>query len=92
VDHQIEPHEPRFARHRPRTCGDILNGFNAYFGTYQIDESSESVIHRVEGSLLPSWVGAELRRRYEFSGNDRLILSAISSETVNRLVWQREMS
>jgi hypothetical protein len=48
------------------------------------------VIHHVEGSLIPSWVGVDLRRRYEFSG-DRLLLTAESEHSLASLVWQRDV-
>lgn len=70
---------------------DILTGFNAYFGTYEIEEASDTVIHHVQGSLIPSWVGADLRRKYEFSETNRLVLSAISSASTNRLMWERDV-
>jgi hypothetical protein len=69
---------------------DMLTGFNAYFGTFDIDESSQSVIHHVQGALIPSWVGTDLRRTYEFAGSNRLILTAATDQHFSRLVWQRD--
>src|SRR6516165_3853553 len=37
-------------------------GYVAYFGTYTIDEASHSVIHHVEGSLGPSYIGTDQKR------------------------------
>jgi hypothetical protein len=68
---------------------EALTGFTAYFGTYDIDESSRTVIHHVQASIYPSWVGTDLKRTYEFSGN-RLTLTAVSGQGVMRLVWKRE--
>src|SRR5205085_10633501 len=36
---------------------DILTGFTSYFGTFEIDESSRTVIHSGPAPLIPSWVG-----------------------------------
>ena len=69
---------------------EVLTGFVSYFGTFDIDESSRTVIHHVQACLIPSWVGADLRRSYAFAGYDRLILTASLEQSVNRLVWQRE--
>jgi hypothetical protein len=60
----------------PDDMRDILSGFIAYFGTFDIDVSSPTVIHHVEACLIPSWVGTDLHRTYEFSGGNRLILTA----------------
>jgi hypothetical protein len=68
----------------------ILSGFIAYFGTFDIDEPARTVIHHVEACLIPSWVGTDLRRTYEFAGGNQLTLTAPSERVVTRLVWQRD--
>jgi len=74
----------------PDDMRDILTGFSSYFGTFEIDESSRTVIHHVQAHLLPSWVGTDLRRNYEFTSINRLILTAPSDQGTTRLVWQRD--
>ena len=69
---------------------EMLTGFNAYFGTFDVDEVSRTVIHHVQSALIPSWVGSDQRRKYEFSRADELILLNTASEAVYRLVWRRE--
>ena len=73
----------------PEDMREILTGFTAYFGTFDIDEPSRTVIHHVQAHLIPSWVGTDLRRTYEFSKGNQLILTAAFDESTNRLVWQR---
>jgi hypothetical protein len=67
---------------------EALNGFIAYFGTFDVDESTHTVIHHVQACLVPSWVGADLKRAYRFDGN-RLVLTAVTTSVVE-LVWERE--
>jgi hypothetical protein len=66
-------------------------GYIAYCGSYRVDEAGE-VIHQVEASLYPGWVGSEQRRGYAFAGI-RLTLSAKlrrkGREIVGKLVWER---
>jgi hypothetical protein len=69
---------------------EMLTGFNAYFGTFDIDEPSRTVIHHVQSALIPSWVGNDQRRKYEFSGRDQLIILNTASQADYRLVWHRE--
>ena len=69
---------------------EMLTGFNAYFGTFDIDEPSKTVIHHLQSALIPSWVGSDQRRQYEFSGRDELIILNTASQEAYRLVWQRE--
>jgi len=69
---------------------EMLTGFNAYFGTFEVDEPNRTVIHHLQSALIPSWVGSGQRRKYEFSGRDQLILLNVASHAAYRLVWQRE--
>lgn len=69
---------------------EVLTGYIAYFGTFSIDESTKTIVHHVDASLIPTWVGSEQRRAYSFSGRNRLTLKAIREQSVNTLVWQRE--
>lgn len=62
-----------------------VGGFTAFFGTYEIDETCQRIVHHVEGHLLPNSVGKELPRVYEFSG-DRLILKPSANR---RVIWER---
>ena len=68
---------------------EAVSGFAAYFGTFDVDEAARTVIHHVQGGLIPGRVGTDLRRTYEFAGN-RLILTAAGQDAVLRLVWERE--
>jgi hypothetical protein len=67
-------------------------GYIAYFGTYEVAADGQSVIHHVDGSLNPAWVGGDQARRMRFDG-ERLILSADvrkNGETVTHtLTWER---
>jgi hypothetical protein len=69
---------------------DAVNGFMAYYGTFDVDETRHIVIHHVQAGLIPSWVGTDLERTYRFESN-RLILSATSKDSVIELVWERDL-
>jgi hypothetical protein len=66
----------------------------AYWGTYEVD--GDTVVHRLEGSLFPNWVGTELRRTFEIAGQV-LVLRTLPFEVrgapvVIELRWLREES
>lgn len=68
----------------------VLQSFTAYYGRFDVNEANKTVIHHVEVSLDPNWVGTDLVRSYEFDG-DKLILTATSLPgSKTRLVWQRQ--
>jgi hypothetical protein len=70
---------------------EAFETYVAYSGRYETQP--EKVIHRVEASLFPNWVGANQERFYTLSGN-RLVLST-PSMTVNgvemtiAVFWER---
>ena len=62
-----------------------IEGFTAFFGSYEVDEANGVVIHRVEGHVLPESVGKVLRREFTLSG-DSLILKPSPNR---RVIWER---
>ncbi len=69
---------------------DMLTGFNAYFGTFDVDQPSGTVIHHLQSALIPSWVGSDQRRGYRFSSAGELIMSNTANRADYRLVWKRD--
>ena len=66
-------------------------GYFAYCGTYEVQ--GETVVHRVELSLLPNWVGGEQARLVALDG-DALTLSTPPTpvggrQQVATLTWRR---
>lgn len=69
-----------------------FDGYIAYCGRWRYDVSRGEVIHIVEASLYPNWVGSEQRRGVLLEG-DRLTLSAEAARAdgtwISRLVWRK---
>ena len=55
-------------------------GYEASFGTYQVDENSHTFVFHVEGAMMRSLIGKDLPRAYEFSGNQLLVKSTNRNE------------
>ena len=64
-------------------------GYMAYYGKFDIDEASTTVIHHVQACLIPSWVGTDLKRTYRFSA-DRLFLTLSSAASTTELIWRKD--
>jgi hypothetical protein len=48
--------------------GYVLNGHEASFGKYDVDETAHTVTHHVQGSITRGLlVGKDLPRRFEFT-------------------------
>ncbi|HXF39812.1 MAG TPA: lipocalin-like domain-containing protein [Blastocatellia bacterium] len=64
---------------------EAVEGFTAFFGSFEVDGANKTVIHHVEGHVLPGSVGKTLRREFEFKG-DLLILKPSPNR---RVFWER---
>ena len=69
----------------PEEIKKAIEGYTAFFGSYEVDEPKDVVIHRVEGHVLPESVGKVLRREFTFSG-DILVLKPSPNR---RVIWER---
>jgi hypothetical protein len=62
-------------------------GYEASFGTYEIDERTHTFTYHVEGALVGSLVGKDLPRTFEFSGK-QLIVKSSSRDEHWRVAWE----
>src|SRR6266545_904401 len=67
------PSWPRLVLPTPQQAKEAVTGYLAYFGTYSVDERARTVTHHRQGAL--DFDVVDYVRRYEFVGNDRLILT-----------------
>jgi hypothetical protein len=70
-----------------------FEGYNAYYGTYDVDHEEGSVTHHLEGSLIPNWTNIDLKRFFKFYDNKLELLTTpiqeLGTEVVWRLIWER---
>jgi Lipocalin-like domain len=94
----MRPDRPKFASgdmrgSTPEEAKTAVDGYVAYFGTYQVDEKRGTVVHHVEASLFPNWLGQDQVRFFEFAA-DLLTLRTPpmlsgGQEITGVLVWKR---
>jgi hypothetical protein len=46
-----------------------FEGYNAYFGRYEINHDRREIVHRTVGNLYPNGIGSERVRTYTVDGN-----------------------
>jgi lipocalin-like protein len=63
------------------------NGYEGYFGTFDVNETAHSVTHHVQGALVRSLIGKDLTRIYTFSGK-QLVLKSSRPDEDWRIVWE----
>jgi hypothetical protein len=62
-------------------------GYEAYFGTFEVNEQAHTVTHHVEGALVRSLIGNDLTRVYRFSGN-QLVLTSSRPDEHWTIAWE----
>jgi hypothetical protein len=78
----------------PETAGNLSNeyvhnGYEASFGSYDLNEASHTVTHHVQGSNTRDLlVGKDLPRAYRFDNNGRLIIRSARVEEHWSVVWE----
>lgn len=61
-------------------------GYEASYGSYRIDSSSTFKFH-IEGALVRTLIGRELKRAYEISGG-RLTVKSTDPNEHRKVVWE----
>jgi len=61
--------------------------YEAYYGTYEVDEAAHTVTHHVEGALVRSLIGKNLTRVYRFEGK-QLILKSSRADEHWTIAWE----
>lgn len=89
---------PRFAsgdqmQAAPEELSAAFNGSISYFGSYEVDRPTSTIIHHVEGSLFPNMEGRDQERHFVLSEHRlQLTTQAIKldgEKAVGVLVWER---
>ena len=62
-------------------------GYEASFGTYEIDERAHKFTFHVEGALVRTLIGKDLTRVFELSGK-QLIVKSSSPDEHWRVAWE----
>jgi len=62
-------------------------GYEASFGTFEIDENAHTFTYHVEGALVRALIGKNLPRAFELSGK-QLIVKSTRSDEHWRVAWE----
>lgn len=70
----MDPDRPRFVsgdmmKGTPDELKTAFEGFDAYCGTYTLDEHNSTVTHHVQGAKFPNWIGTDQQRFFDISGD-----------------------
>jgi hypothetical protein len=72
------------------TNGYVLNGYEASFGSFDINEATHTLTHHIEGSNTGDvLVGKGLPRVYQFTTDGHLIIRSARPEEHWSVIWER---
>ena len=78
---------------RKRRGKSKASGYDAYFGTYVVDDKRAIVTQTLQGALSPEHVGAVITRKMSVNGETltiQLATNNVRGETVSRVLrWRR---
>jgi hypothetical protein len=66
----------------------VLSGYEASFGTYEVNEEAQTITRHVEGSITRGLVGRRLTRAYRFT-DGRLTMRSVRPEERWSVTWER---
>ena len=67
----------------------VLNGYEASFGSYDVDETAHTVTHHVLGSNTRDLlVGKDLPRKFEFATDGHLIIRSARTDEHWSVTWE----
>lgn len=94
------PGRPKFAANdafnpTPEEALAAFAGSTAYFGTYTVDNEQQVIVHHVEDSVYPNYIGQHLRRKFRFDHNGQRVTVSTEpvildgQQVIVSLVWER---
>jgi hypothetical protein len=92
------PDRAAFASGDPHAATDAearsaFRGYLAYFGSYTVDAGRGVVVHHLEMSLDPNWIGVDQVRYFSLQGGRLTLKTPLmvmgGVERVSSLVWEK---
>jgi hypothetical protein len=66
----------------------VLRGYEASFGSFEVDETAHTVTHHVQGSITrDQLVGKDLPRKFEFAPDGKLIIRSTRPDEHWFVTW-----
>lgn len=67
----------------------VQNGYEASFGSYEVDETKHMLTHHVQGSITGDLlVGRDLSRVYQFTADGKLIIRSARPDEHWSVTWE----
>jgi hypothetical protein len=67
---------------------EVFQNYMGYSGDYSIDSSGSAVIHHIDISSYPNWIGLHQKRFFSFSGDTLKLQTGNINGNVHTLFWR----
>lgn len=69
----------------------VKDGYEASFGSYDVDQAAQTVTHHVEGSVTRNLlVGKDLPRKFEFTPDEHLLIQSTRPDEHWSVTWEHD--
>lgn len=85
--HLFQSEDPLQAQ--PEEITEAYNGFIAYCGLYEVNPDMHQILHHIEISSFPNWVGQHQLRHYEFTEDKLILKSDFIGKSRHKLIWKK---
>jgi len=94
----VDPERPKFSTNdwmagTAEEAKSALDGLMSYYGTFELNERKNTIVHHIEGSSFPNWSGIDREQFYDLKGNHLTLMTLptmLSGEqVVGQLSWER---
>jgi hypothetical protein len=77
----------------PEEIQSAWEGAFSYYGTFELDERRQLVIHHIQGAAFPNWMDTARELFFEFAGNHLTLMTLpmplAGEQAVGYLTWER---
>ena len=77
----------------PEEYAALVQGSNAHFGTYTVDEAEKNITFMIGGASFPNWEGTQQKRSYTYTGHEiRYVVTQTTqggTSVIAEVVWKR---
>ena len=68
----------------------VKNGYEASFGTYEVNEEAHTVTHHIEGSITEGLIGKSLPRSFHLTDDGKLIIKSTRPDEHWSVTWEHD--
>jgi hypothetical protein len=78
----------------PEESAALIQGSNAHFGKYEVDETKHTITFKIDHASFPNWEGTNQERTYTYTGNEIKYVVTHTTQggkaVIAEVAWKRQ--